>query len=140
MVDVIRSATVGILSLGAILVAVTGLFIWRFSGGGMVVDKPNFIPKEPKAAVTEVILIQSSNARIDFDSLTVTGYSVGSTVSCNYSSSGSAESASPIQSGSVARDGGTNLSWYAYPMTVPMDSTKAGSFGVVWNCGRHSAV
>lgn len=36
MVDVIRSATVGILSLGAILVAVTGLFIWRFSGGGMV--------------------------------------------------------------------------------------------------------
>lgn len=125
MVDVIRSATVGILSLWAILVAVTGLFIWSFSGGGMVVDKPNFIPKEPKAAVTEVI--QSSNARIDFDSLTVTGYSVGSTVSCNYSSSGSAESASPIQSGSVARDGGTNLSWYAYPMTVPMDSTKAGS-------------
>ena len=52
MVDVIRSATVGILSLGAILVAVTGLFIWSFSGGGMVVDKPNFIPKEPKAAVT----------------------------------------------------------------------------------------
>lgn len=130
MVDVIRSATVGILSLGAILVAVTCLFIWSFSGGGMVVDKPNFIPKEPKAAVTEVI--QSSNARIDFDSLTVTGYSVGSTVSCNYSSSGSAESASPIQSGNVARDGGTNLSWYAYPMTVLVDSTKAGS---VLSCG-----
>ena len=71
----------------------------------MVVDKPNFIPKEPKAAVTEVI--QSSNARIDFDSLTVTGYSVGSPVSCSYSAGGSAESASPIQSGSVARDGGT---------------------------------
>lgn len=32
MVDVIRSATVGILSLGAILVAITGLFIWRFFG------------------------------------------------------------------------------------------------------------
>lgn len=130
MLDVVRSATVGILSLGAILVAITGLFIWRFSGGGMVVDKPNFIPKEPKASVTEVI--QSSNARIDFDSLTVTGYSVGSTVSCNYSSSGSAESVSPIQSGNVARDGGTNLSWYAYPMTVPMDSTKAGS---ILSCG-----
>lgn len=81
MVDVIRSATVGILSLGAIVVAVIGIIIWSFSGGGMVVDKPNFIPKEPKASVTEVI--QSSNARIDFDSLTVTGYSVGSPVSCS---------------------------------------------------------
>lgn len=129
ILNVVRSATIGILSLGAILVATTGLFIWRFSGGGMVVDKPNFIPKEPKAAVTEVI--QSSNARIDFDSLTVTGYSVGSTVSCNYSSSGSAESASPIQSGSVARDGG-NRNWYAYPMTVPVDSTQAGS---ILSCG-----
>lgn len=130
ILNVVRSAIAGILSLCVIVAAVTGLFIWRFSGGGMVVDKPNFIPKEPKAAVTEVI--QSSNARIDFDSLTVTGYSVGSTVSCNYSSSGSAESASPIQSGSVARDGGTNLSWYAYPMTVPVDSTKAGS---ILSCG-----
>lgn len=34
-----------------------GLFIWSFSGGGMVVDKPNFIPKEPKASVTEVIRV-----------------------------------------------------------------------------------
>lgn len=130
MVDVIRSATVGILSLGAIVVAVIGIIIWSFSSGGMVVDKPNFITKEPKASVTEVI--QSSNARIDFDSLTVTGYSVGSPVSCSYSAGGSAESASPIQSGSVARDGGTNLSWYAYPMTVPVDSQKAGS---VLSCG-----
>lgn len=130
ILNVVRSAIAGILSLCVIVVAVTGLLIWSFSGGGMVVDKPNFISKEPKAAVTEVI--QSSNARIDFDSLTVTGYSVGSTVSCNYSSSGSAESASPIQSGSVARDGGTNLSWYAYPMTVPVDSTKAGS---ILSCG-----
>ena len=58
VVDVIRSVTVGILSLGAIVVAVIGIIriiIWSFSGGGMVVDKPNFIPKELKASVTEVI-------------------------------------------------------------------------------------
>lgn len=71
--------------------------------------------------------VPSSNVKVDFDTLTVTGCSVGSPVSCSYSFNGNVESASPIQSGSVARDGGTNLSWYAYPMTVPVDSQKAGS-------------
>ena len=76
--------------------------------------------------------VPSSNVKVDFDTLTVTGCSVGSPVSCSYSFNGNVESASPIQSGNVARDGGTNLSWYAYPMTVPMDSTKAGS---ILSCG-----
>lgn len=76
--------------------------------------------------------VPSSNVKVDFDTLTVTGCSVGSPVSCSYSFNGNVESASPIQSGSVARDGGTNLSWYAYPMTVPVDSQKAGS---VLSCG-----
>lgn len=120
--NVIRSAVIGIIALGAAVVILIGTLIWVGSGGGMIVDKPNFIPK---AYATEVI--PNSNARIALDYLTVTGYSVDSQVSCSYSSSGNAESAIPIQSGSVARDGGTNLNWYAYPMTVPVDSTQAGS-------------
>lgn len=71
--------------------------------------------------------VPSSNVKVDFDTLTVTGCSVGSPVSCSYSFNGNVESASPIQSGSVARDGDTDLNWYAYPMTVPVDSQKAGS-------------
>ena len=71
--------------------------------------------------------VPSSNVKVDFDTLTVTGCSVGSPVSCSYSFNGNVESASPIQSGSVARDGNT-LNWYVYPMmTVPVDSQKAGS-------------
>lgn len=124
--NVIRSAVIGILSLGAAVVILIGTLIWVGSGGGMIVDKPNFIPK---AYDTEVI--PNSNARIALDYLTVTGYSVDSQVSCSYSSSGNAESASPIQSGSVTRDGG-NRNWYAYPMTVPVDSTQAGS---ILSCG-----
>lgn len=124
--NVIRSAVIGILSLGAAVVILIGTLIWVGSGGGMIVDKPNFIPK---AYGTEVI--PSSNVRIGFDSLTVTGYSVDSQVSCSYSSSGNAESAIPIQSGSVECYGGTG-NWYAYPMTVPVDSTQAGS---ILSCG-----
>lgn len=124
--NVIRSAVIGILSLGAAVVILIGTLIWVGSGIGMIVDKPNFIPK---AYATEVI--PNSNARIALDYLTVTGYSVDSQVSCSYSSSGNAESASPIQSGSVTRDGG-NRNWYAYPMTVPVDSTQAGS---ILSCG-----
>ena len=75
--------------------------------------------------------VPSSNVKVDFDTLTVTGCSVGSPVSCSYSFNGNVESASPIQSGSVKRDGNT-LNWYAYPMTVPVDSTKAGS---ILSCG-----
>lgn len=70
--------------------------------------------------------VPSSNVKVDFDTLTVTGCSVGSPVSCSYSFNGNVESASPIQSGSVKCDGNT-LNWYAYPMTVPVDSQKAGS-------------
>lgn len=75
--------------------------------------------------------VPSSNVKVDFDTLTVTGCSVGSPVSCSYSFNGNVESASPIQSGSVKRDGNT-LNWYVYPMTVPVDSTKAGS---ILSCG-----
>lgn len=75
--------------------------------------------------------VPSSNVKVDFDTLTVTGCSVGSPVSCSYSFNGNVESASPIQSGSVKRDGNT-LNWYVYPMTVPVDSQKAGS---VLSCG-----
>lgn len=70
--------------------------------------------------------VPSSNVKVDFDTLTVTGCSVGSPVSCSYSFNGNVESASPIQSGSVKRDGNT-LNWYVYPMTVPVDSQKVGS-------------
>lgn len=70
--------------------------------------------------------VPSSNVKVDFDTLTVTGCSVGSPVSCSYSFNGNVESASPIQSGSVKCDGNT-LNWYVYPMTVPVDSQKAGS-------------
>lgn len=70
--------------------------------------------------------VPSSNVKVDFDTLTVTGCSVGSPVSCSYSFNGNVESASPIQRGSVKRDGNT-LNWYVYPMTVPVDSQKAGS-------------
>lgn len=75
--------------------------------------------------------VPSSNVKVDFNTLTVTGCSVGSPVSCSYSFNGNVESASPIQSGSVKRDGNT-LNWYVYPMTVPVDSQKAGS---VLSCG-----
>lgn len=75
--------------------------------------------------------VPSSNVKVDFDTLTVTGCSVGSPVSCSYSFNGNVESASPIQSGSVKCDGNT-LNWYVYPMTVPVDSQKAGS---VLSCG-----
>lgn len=75
--------------------------------------------------------VPSSNVKVDFDTLTVTGCSVGSPVSCSYSFNGNVESASPIQSDSVKRDGNT-LNWYVYPMTVPVDSQKAGS---VLSCG-----
>lgn len=69
--------------------------------------------------------VPSSNVKVDFDTLTVTGCSVGSPVSCSYSSNGSVDGVSPIQSGSV--EGDTDLNWYAYPMTVPVDSQKSGS-------------
>lgn len=75
--------------------------------------------------------VPSSNVKVDFDTLTVTGCSVGSPVSCSYSFNGNVESASPIQSGSVKCDGNT-LNWYVYPMAVPVDSTKAGS---ILSCG-----
>lgn len=110
----------------AAVVVVIGIIIWLGSDCAMIVDKPNFIPK---AYSNEAI--PSSNARIGLDSLTVAGYSVDSRASCSYSSSGNAESASSIQSGSVSGDFGTR-NWYAYPMTVPVDSTKAGS---ILSCG-----
>lgn len=75
--------------------------------------------------------VPSSNVKVDFDTLTVTGCSVGSPVSCSYSFNGNVESASPIQSGSVkcgsVKCDGNTLNWYVYPMTVPVDSQKAGS-------------
>ena len=119
-----RSASVCALALFAVLCVYIGSIVW-FANAAPV-DKPSFIPK---AYDTEVI--PSSNVRIGFDSLTVTGYSVDSQVSCSYSSSGNAESAIPIHGGSVARYGGTR-NWYAYPMTVPVDSTQAGS---ILSCG-----
>ena len=120
----VRSASVCAVALFAVICVYISSIAW-FANDAPV-DKPSFIPK---AYDTEVI--PSSNVRIGFDSLTVTGYSVDSQVSCSYSSSGNAESAIPIQSGSVARYGGTR-NWYAYPMTVPVDSTKAGS---ILSCG-----
>lgn len=118
----VLSASLAILAACAVFTVFIGSIIWFCNDAP--VDKPDFIPR----ASNEVI--SGSNTRIDFDSLTVTGYSVGSTASCTYSSSGNAESASPIQSGSV--EGDTDLNWYAYPMTVPVDSTKAGS---ILSCG-----
>lgn len=68
---------------------------------------------------------------VGFVSGTGYGWYIGSPVSCSYSFNGNVESASPIQSGSVKCDGNT-LNWYVYPMTVPVDSQKAGS---VLSCG-----
>jgi hypothetical protein len=77
--------------------------------------------------------VPSSNARISFDSLTVTGYSVGSPVPCSYSFNGSVDGSAPIQSGSVKGDGDIDLNWYAYPMTVITDNpTETGSIA---SCG-----
>lgn len=124
----VLSASLAILAACAVFTVFIGSIIWFCNYAP--VDKPDFIPR----ASNEVI--SGSNASINFDSLTVTGYSVGSPVPCSYSSSGSIDGSSPIQSGSVNGDMNTSFNWYTYPMTVPVDSQKSGSiasFGILFD-------
>lgn len=120
------SASLAILAACAVFTVFIGSIIWFCNDAP--VDKPDFIPR----ASNEVI--SGSHTSINFESLTVTGYSAGSPVPCSYSSNGSVDGVSPIQSGSV--EGDTDLNWYAYPMPVPVDSQKSGSlvsFGILFD-------
>lgn len=125
------SASLAILAACAVFtvfIGFIGSIIWFCTDAP--VDKPDFIPR----ASNEVI--SGSNTGINFESLTVTGYSVGSPVPCSYSSNGSVDGSASIQLGSVNGDMDTSFNWYAYPMTVPVDSQKSGSiasFGILFD-------
>lgn len=124
----VLSASLAILAACAVFTVFIGSIIWFCSDAP--VDKPDFIPR----ASNEVI--SGSNTGINFESLTVTGYSVGSPVPCSYSSNGSVDGSASIQLGSVKGDMDTSINWYAYPMTVPVDSQKSGgivSFGILFD-------
>lgn len=120
--------SLAILAACAVFTVFIGSIIWFCNDAP--VDKPDFIPR----ASNEVI--SGSNTSINFESLTVTGYSVGSPVPCSYSSNGSVDGSASIQLGSVNGDMDTSFNWYAYPMTVPVDSQKSGcivSFGILFD-------
>lgn len=124
----VLSASLAILAACAVFTVFIGSIIWFCNYAP--VDKPDFIPR----ASNEVI--SGSNTSINFESLTVTGYSVGSPVPCSYSSNGSVDGSASIQSGSVNGDMNTSFNWYAYPMTVPVDSQNSGSlvfFGILFD-------
>lgn len=124
----VLSASLAILAACAVFTVFIGSIIWFCNDAP--VDKPDFIPR----ASNEVI--SGSNTSINFESLTVTGYSVGSPVPCSYSSNGSVDGSASIQSGSVNGDMNTSFNWYAYPMTVPVDSQNSGSlvsFGILFD-------
>lgn len=76
----VLSASLAILAACAVFTVFIGSIIWFCNDAP--VDKPDFIPR----ASNEVI--SGSNTSINFESLTVTGYSVGSPVPCSYSSNG----------------------------------------------------
>lgn len=124
----VLSAFLAILAVCVVFTVFIGSIIWFCNDAP--VDKPDFIPR----ASNEVI--SGSNTGINFESLTVTGYSVGSPVPCSYSSNGSVDGSASIQLGSVNGDMDTSVNWYAYPMTVPVDSQKSGgivSFGILFD-------
>lgn len=124
----VLSASLAILAACAVFTVFIGSIIWFCNYAP--VDKPDFIPR----ASNEVI--SGSHTSINFESLTVTGYSVGSPVPCSYSSNGSVDGSASIQLGSVNGDMDTSFNWYAYPMTVPVDSQKSGgivSFGILFD-------